>query len=39
MQIGMIGLGAMGRNLLLNMADHGGGVIYEHTNTCQQADL
>ena len=23
MQIGMIGLGVMGRNLLLNMADHG----------------
>jgi 6-phosphogluconate dehydrogenase len=23
MQIGMVGLGAMGRNLSLNMADHG----------------
>jgi 6-phosphogluconate dehydrogenase len=22
-EIGMVGLGAMGRNLLLNMADHG----------------
>ena len=27
MQIGMVGLGVMGRNLVLNMADHGHSVV------------